>query len=312
MRSASRVGAVFLFLPALAAMGWAGPLRAQSPDQGRPNILMIAVDDLNDWVGVMGGHPNAMTPNIDRLAERGTLFTNAHTAAPLCGPSRAAVLSGLRPSTTGIHGNYTTEKLLSNRYIKRTTLLPIWLAEHGYKTMGTGKISHRGASEQMFQQSTGGRSFGPKPKERMAYRPDPPRTSTDWGAFPERDGQMPDHGYAGWAIEQLGKEHGKPFFLAVGFVRPHVPWHVPRKWFDMHPLEDVQVPFSKPGDLRDVPEVARRMTDLKMMPSMQWMKKKDRWAKSVQAYLACTTFMDAQVGRVLDALETARTRGTRS
>jgi arylsulfatase A-like enzyme len=271
-----------------------------------PNVLFIAIDDLNDWVGVLDGHPQALTPHIDGLAASGVVFLNAHTQAPLCGPSRASLMSGLRPSTTGIYGQIEDEDLRSaHRYMDSTAFLPEYFAGHGYKTMGIGKLFHRHAPEGVFEES-GGRypGFGPSPEERFHW--DQPETSTDWGAFPQADSMMPDHQSASWTIERLQQEHERPFFLAVGFLRPHVPWYVPQSWFDLHPINSITLPPYLPEDMDDVPETGRKMAAVPQMPTTEWAIENEQWPAIVQAYLASVSFVDAQVGRVLDALDKSR------
>jgi iduronate 2-sulfatase len=274
-------------------------------EEKKPNILMVVIDDLNDWVGVMNTHPNALTPNIDKLAGQGILFTNAHAAAPLCGPTRAAVLSGLRPSTTGIYSQNNFRVLKTNPYIGAVTLLPAFFSQNGYKTLGTGKIFHEGSPPEAFDVvGQYRRDFGPYPDERVAYTPPTGHsTSTDWGAFPEKDEDMPDWQNAQWVIEQLNEQHDKPFFMSVGFVRPHVPWFVPQRWFDLHPLENIVLPLNKENQLANLPETSRRFAHLPAMPQMDWMKDDQRWEKSVQAYLASISFVDHCVGMVIDALQ---------
>ena len=280
-------------------------LEAVAKEQKNPNILLIIIDDLNDWIGVMNAHPNTKTPNMDRLANRGTLFTNAHAAAPVCSPTRATILSGLLPSTTGIYGSTRYDTLTGNPHVSQVDLLPAYFSKHGYKTLSTGKIFHEGSPKEAFDVVGVERhTFGPRPAERISYTPpEGYSTSTDWGAFPERDEQMPDYQYARWAEEQLQKEHAQPFFMSVGFVRPHVPWFVPQKWFDMHPLEEVMLPLHCESQFDDWPETALRFKELPQMPQMEWMREENRWRESVQAYLACVTFVDHCVGIVLDALE---------
>ncbi|MEZ4697360.1 MAG: sulfatase [Rhodothermales bacterium] len=274
-----------------------------APNTPPPNILFIAVDDLNDWVGALNGHPNTLTPNIDRLAASGTLFLNAYTQAPLCGPSRASLMSGLRPSTTGLYGQ-TDDSDLRNAHplLQTATFLPEFFGKRGYKTMGIGKLFHQHAPEGVFEVS-GGREpgFGPKPPERRYW--DRPETSTDWGPFPESDPEMPDYRSADWAVERLRETHDRPFFLGVGFLRPHVPWHVPKQWFDKHPLEKTEVPPYLKGDMDDIPEIGHRVAEVWNMPTTEWAIEQGYWPAIVQAYLASVTFVDAQVGRVLDALE---------
>lgn len=274
--------------------------------QTRPNVLLIAIDDLNDWVGPLDGHPQTSTPAIDRLAASGVTFTNAHTQAPLCGPSRASLMSGQRPSTTGIYGQVEDAVLrLAHPVLDTLQFLPEYFGRNGYKTMGVGKLFHRHAPEGAFEES-GGRhpGFGPAPEKRIHW--DREGTSTDWGPFPDRDEEMPDYRSASWAIERLRQDHDRPFFLAVGFLRPHVPWHAPKKWFDLHPVDDVVLPPYRPDDLADIPDNGLRMATVPPMPTTEWAIEQGQWPAIVQAYLASVSFVDAQVGRVLEALATSR------
>ncbi len=276
-----------------------------------PNVLFIAIDDLNDWLGCMQGHPNAKTPHIDELAANGVLFTNAHCQAPLCGPSRASLMTGLRPSTTGIYGMIDDNKIKSdNPATTDIIFLPEYFKNHGYFTMGIGKLFHHHAPDGLFDES-GGRSpgFGPSPEERFVWdgygsadRDRYGRTSTDWGAYPDADSLMPDYQSADWAIERLQRDYNQPFFLGVGFLRPHVPFYVPQKWFDLHPVEELEMTPYNPNDLQDLPAIAHKINDLPMMPTTTWAIENGEWANIIQAYLACISFVDAQVGRVLQAL----------
>lgn len=268
-----------------------------------PNVLMIIVDDLNDWVGAMGGHPNAKTPNIDKLANAGTLFTNAHASAPLCGPSRASIMTGLAPSTTGIYGHISDKNIRSaSDKTTHSVFLSEYFKKHGYHTAAIGKVFHQKVVEGSFDEY-GGREqgFGPYPEKNMKW--DDPRTSTDWGAFPERDDQMPDFYSANWIAERLAKDYDQPFFMACGFIRPHVPWHVPQKWFDMHPTENIVLPPYLRNDLEDVPEISKRIADHPMMPTTEWAIENGEFRNAVQGYLASVSFVDSCVGIVLDALD---------
>ncbi|AWB68890.1 sulfatase [Saccharobesus litoralis] len=267
---------------------------------------MLAVDDLNNWVGALGGHPNAKTPNIDRLAAKGTTFTNAHAPAPLCGPSRASIMTGLAPSTTGIYGHVHDNDIKSaNDKAAQSIFLSEYFKQHGYYTAAVGKIFHQDVAEGSFDEF-GGRvkMFGPYAPKALNW--DKKGTSTDWGAYPERDDQMPDYDSANWLIEQLEREHDKPFFLAGGFLRPHVPWTVPQKWLDMHPIEDIELPPYLKDDMDDVPEIAKRITEFKMMPTTEWAKESGQWKYIVQAYLASVSFVDSCIGKVLDALDNSQ------
>jgi arylsulfatase A-like enzyme len=281
--------------------------------QKQPNVLFIAVDDLNTWLGCINGRSGTKTPNLDKLAANGVLFTNAQCQAPLCGPSRASLMSGLRPSTTGIYGMIDDDKIRrnDNKATKNVLFLPEYFRNQGYHTMGIGKLFHEHAPDGVFDES-GGRvkGFGPLPEKRFVWdgfgksdRKNYGRTSTDWGAFPETDSLMPDHKSSDWAIERLNRSYDKPFFLGVGYLRPHVPLYVPQKWFDMHPLENIEVAPYKADDLDDVPSVALKINDLPMMPSTEWAIESGEWKKIIQAYLACVSFVDYEIGRVLDALE---------
>ena len=268
-----------------------------------PNVLMLIVDDLNDWVGPLGGHPNTKTPNIDRLADQGTVFTNAHASAPLCGPSRASMMTGLAPSSTGIYGHVTDNDIkAANDKAAQSIFISDYFRQHGYYTAAVGKVFHQKVADGSFD-DYGGRveGFGPYPEERMKWHD--PRTNTDWGPFPASDTQMPDYDSARWLAERLLTEHDKPFFMVGGFLRPHVPWHVPRKWFDLHPVEDLALPPFLEDDLEDVPDIAKRITDVPMMPTTEWAIENGEWKNMVQAYLASVSFVDYCVGIVLDALE---------
>lgn len=268
-----------------------------------PNVLMLIVDDLNDWVGAMGGHPNAKTPNIDKLAGKGTLFTNAHASAPICGPSRASIMTGLAPSTTGIYGHIDDNNIRkASDKTAHSVFLSEYFKKHGYYTAGIGKIFHQRVVDGSFDEY-GGRAtgFGPYPEKNFKW--DHPLTNTDWGAFPERDEQMPDYESAHWIANKLKQKQDKPFFMACGFLRPHAPWHVPQKWFDLHPAKDLYLPPYMSKDLNDVPEIARLITDHPMMPTTEWAIEQGEFRNIVQGYLASVSFVDSCVGIVLDALE---------
>lgn len=273
-----------------------------------PDVLFIAIDDLNDWVGCLGGHPQALTPNIDRLAGEGVLFTNAHCQAPICGPSRASVMTGLAPTTSGIYLQIQDKHIRgANEATRTATFLPDSFEKHGYHTRGVGKILHKGDGAGIFDDYSPGHHMGPKPEVRFKWDPRKMKlegnTQTDWAAYPDHDREMPDVRTAAWAVEQLKTKRDQPVFLAAGFVRPHVPWYVPAKWFAKHPLADIQTPPYRPDDMDDVPEMGRRVAAVPMMPTTEWAIANDEWKAIVQAYLASVTFVDAQVGKLLDALE---------
>ena len=291
----------------------AANIYAQAPGglelKTRPNVLFIVVDDLNDWIGCMAGHPDAITPNIDGIAASGVLFLNAHCQAPICGPSRASVMTGLRPSTTGIYGQIKDKDLREdNPVVQKAVYLSEYFMNQGYKTFGVGKLFHTSDGAGAFQEYGGVfEKYGPKPENRMHYDPawfkKPGNTSTDWGAFPDSDDKMPDTKSANWAIAKLQETHDKPFFLAVGFIRPHVPWHVPQKWFDLFPVDKINLPPYLKDDDNDLPAISKRIAEVPMMPTTEWALETGQWKDMVQAYLASTAFVDDKVGMVLKALK---------
>jgi len=287
------------------ATGHASGGNTQQDSNKQPNVLMIAVDDLNSWVGVMNGHPSSKTPNIDRLASKAITFTNAHAPAPLCGPSRASIMTGLLPSTTGIYGHVKDNDIRSaNRKAAQSTFLSEYFKQHGYYTAAVGKIFHQSVADGSFD-VFGGREhlFGPYSPEPIKW--DRKGTSTDWGAYPEKDQMMPDYDSAKWLVEQLRHKYDKPFFIAGGFLRPHVPWTVPQKWFDKHPIDDIELPPYLSSDLDDVPDIAKRISTYDMMPTTDWAIESGEWKNIVQAYLASISFVDHYIGQVLDALESS-------
>lgn len=267
----------------------------------KPNVLLIAIDDLNDWVGCMGGHPQAKTPNIDRLAKRGVLFRNAHCQSPVCNPSRASMMSGLYPETTGVY--FLNPPIEGAPVIQASTLMPQRFQNEGYHVTGAGKLFHASENAKYVPNYAGQfGGFGPLPEKRLVEFPGV--RLWDWGAFPDRDEKMPDHKVAGWAVSRLEKEFDKPLWLGVGFVRPHVPQYAPQKWFDLYPLETLQLPAVIENDLDDLPGYAIDLTRLKhIAPTAEWVGQHEQWKPLVQSYLACVSFVDHQVGRVLDALD---------
>ncbi|MRX46267.1 sulfatase [Pedobacter puniceum] len=276
--------------------------------QEKPNVLFLVIDDLNDWVSISKKFPGVKTPNIDRLAKSGTYFEKAYSQAPLCGPSRASFLSGLLPSKTGVYlqiKDTDLKQYLDDKF--QVDFLPNYFSKNGYKTLGVGKIFHNGEGIDAFDEYGGKfEAYGPLPEKRFNYDPawfGQKGTQTDWAAFPEKDEQMPDYKYANWAASQLAKKHEKPFFMAVGFIRPHVPWYVPQKWFDLVKNSPTQMPPYLKTDMDDIPQIGKSITEVLEMPTTEWAIQKNNWKDMVQAYLACIAFVDAQVGKVLDALE---------
>ncbi|MFM8272426.1 MAG: sulfatase [Gemmata sp.] len=270
----------------------------------RPNVLFVAIDDLNDWVGPLGGHPQVVTPNMDKLAARGTTFTNAHCQAPLCNPSRTSLLAGLRPSTTGVYALSpwfrTSEKLRGHKTLFQ------WFKANGYATLSAGKIFHGGYPPKEARPAEAD-TFGPpgvlqpRPKSKFVTTPDP-HPLVDWGVFPERDEDCFDHDIATWAVKQLRGPPKGPWFLAVGFQHPHVPCYAPQKWFDLYPADKLVMPQVRADDRDDLPRFASYLHWKLPEPRLKWLQENKQWTPLVRAYLASISFVDAQVGRVLDAL----------
>lgn len=326
---------VLLLLSAIAA--GADETAQRSP--GRPNVLFIAIDDLNDWIGCLGGHPQARTPNLDRLAKRGVLFRHAHCAAPLCNPSRAAVFSGHQPFETGVFANDET----NIRQIRPDlVLIPQHFKQAGYRTFGTGKLLHqtsRGLFDEDFFPDQRWSPLAPRQVEYTADElpskgtADPrhvtqfrgqtlvlplnrlpsdraPHTkageSFDWGPFAADDADMGDGQIAAWAAERLTRSHEQPFFLGVGFYRPHIPLFAPQKYFALYSGVEIKLPAVQDGDLADLSETARqRALEADTAGAHATVVKFEQWKAAVRAYLACVAFVDAQVGKLLDALEAA-------
>ena len=285
----------------VASMTLASRGRAAGRKADRPNVLFIAVDDLNDWIGCLGGHPQTRSPNIDRLAKRGVLFRNAQCAAPACNPSRAALLTGIRPSTSGVYHNPQPWRPV----MPDAVTLPQHFMAHGYRVTGAGKIFHGAypdpASWHVYWPSkTRNRPGDPMPKNRP-LNGIPNTAHFDWGPVEARDEEMGDWQVADWAREQLARPQEKPFFLAVGIFRPHLPWYVPPKYVEMFPPEKVVLPKVKKTDLDDVPEIGRRMA--RPQGDHKKVVESDNWHRAVSGYLASIAFADACVGRVLDALD---------
>lgn len=283
------------------------PSAASAAAASRPNVLFIAIDDQNDWIGCLGGHPLAKTPHIDRLACRGTLFLNAHVQAPLCNPSRTSLMLGLRATTTGIYGLspwFRTVPAWSDR-----VTLPQHFKAQGYKTYSTGKIYHGGAGGPKLRARefdvwgpAGGVGVKP-PKKLIPPTPMGDHPLMDWGVFPHNDEDKGDYQVASWAVERLREMPAEqPFFLAVGFFLPHVPCYATQKWFDLYPDDDSVLPSVPAEDRADTPRFSWYLHWNLPEPRLRWVQENNQWRNLVRSYLACTSFVDSQVGRLLDAL----------
>lgn len=268
----------------------------------RHNLLFIAIDDLNDWIGCLGGHPGTITPNLDQFASRGVLFTKAYCAAPLCNPSRAALMTGIRPSTSGLYDN--NQPMRKSPALERAITLPQRFMERGYRVIGGGKIYHGAYPDpqswhEYFPSQQQNKPPDPVPRSRPVNAI-PKAAHFDWGSLDVSDEEMGDFKVTRWASGELARKQDKPFFLACGIFRPHLPWYVPAKYFDLHPLSKITLPKVNEHDLDDIPPIGRKFA-LSQRDHERVLEHK-QWEKAVQGYLASISFADAQVGRVLEAL----------
>ena len=287
------------------AVGHAENCKADEPV--RPNILFIAMDDLNDWIGVMGGHPQSLTPQLDRLAESSVLFTNAHCVAPACNPSRTAIFTGRSPHRSGLYDN----RQRMRDVLPEAKLLPKVLSEHGYYSAGSGKMLHyfidapswdeyfpSAETENPFP-----RTYNPPNRPLNLPRAGPWQyVETDWGAIDVTDEEYGgDYLVTEWVADQLQQKHDRPFFLACGIYRPHEPWFVPAEYFEPFPLDKIQIPPGyRINDLEDLPPQGKRRGPNRYFEHIQ---EQGQWKRAIQAYLASVHYADAMLGRVLDALE---------
>lgn len=305
-RSAFRPLLAFtVFCVAMQAFGNGG---VQAADEQRPNVLFIISDDLNNSIGSYG-HPQVKTPNIDRLAERGVRFERAYCQYPLCGPSRNSMLTGLYPNSTGI---------LSNSQIFRQSIpnhvsLPQAFRLDGYFAARIGKLYHYAVPKSV---GTNGHDdpgsweleMNPAGCDRLLEEPDiftlrPGNFggTLSWYASPRGDELHTDGLMANdaiWVLERCAREKQRPFFLALGFYRPHTPYVAPAPYFDNYPKEDMPLVEGVEEDIKDVPPLA-----LASHKPEHDLLNDDLRQQAIQAYFSSITFMDAQVGRVLDALD---------
>jgi len=290
-------------------------VRAEGPtssDVRRPNVLFIAIDDLRDWVGYLGKNTQVKTPNLDRLAARGLHFTHSYCAAPVCNASRAALLSGLRPNLTGVY-----ENSVDWRHVipADKTTLPLHFKNNGYYVAGAGKIYHEayrresdwneylpahGVEEDTLFESGKGQTRS----RRKNITSDAPNDGVGGIRFKPlncNDADMDDYQSVSYVLKRLNQPHDRPFFLACGLHKPHMPWSVPKKYYAMYPLDKIVLPKVLENDLDDVPPAGVAMA--KRQGDHTDILKSGRWKEAVQAYLATITFADAMVGRLIDGFD---------
>lgn len=300
----------------------------------KPSVLFIALDDMNDWIGSLGGYCGKVhTPNLDRLARKGITFTNAHSPSTVCNPSRTAIMTGLRPAATGIYNNGQWWRPA----LPDVVTMPEFFRNNGYRAEGGGKIFHHTLGNNppeiwdyyhpQVQDSPWHYDY-PVPGQhvpkkgvhwpegfplngienvKLGKRPPLNYREFDWGPFEKGDLEMGDGRTVRWAVDFLERPQNKPFFLAAGIYRPHLPWYVPRKYFELYPLDEINLPEVKEDDLDDVPEAGRKMAQARLA-DFELVKKSGKYREAVRAYLASISFADAQVGHLLDALDSSPQR----
>ena len=334
-------------------------VQAEAAKQDRPNVVFIVLDDMNDSVEGMGGHPQAKTPNLSRLAAEGIRFTNAHSAAPVCGPSRASLWTGVYPHNSGLYGHKQGQnRWHNNPVLKNNKPFFEHFADNGYRIYGAGKIFHENhGTRPLFKRSDGrgtfgyGQDYGPFAftgekskgiKNALRAHPDVPTqlgvtgfnsyASVDsvpdegWILLPDRKltplrynteqdrDRLPDEITADFGIDVLQQDHDKPFLITLGIIRPHAPWHAPQPHFDKFPLDEMKMPPYLENDLDDVAkelwhfelpngQVVQNYGMWRFKTLQDAYEGDEGWRRWMQAYLACVSFADEQIGRVLDALE---------
>lgn len=291
-----------------------GALRAPAQNR-KPNVLFIAIDDMNDWVSILHGLPGVKTPNLERLARMSTLFTNAQCASPACAPSRLSIMTGVHPARSGVMNNigYDGPEWRKNPVLKDVKTLEQFFKDNGYTTLAGGKIYHSLAPpwQQLNQADPDGWDFWfpsmsvPIPyqvraPDNLIFHPEwkgkAPNQYFTWAPLQVRDDKMADNQTVNWARYEMMQPRSKPLFLAVGLFKPHMPWEVPQKYFDMYPLDSIPDLAVKANDLEDAFDHGRRLWH-------KYVVENNQWKKVLQAYMACLTFSDAQLGLLLDGFE---------
>ena len=287
--------------------------RTQQPTPQKINVLFISMDDLNDGIDPLGGHSQARTPNLTRLANESVNFTQAYCASASCNPSRTSIMTGLAPYTSGVYSNYQDWR----EVITDFKSIGKYFRDNGYYSTGAGKIFHYHMIDPLCWDDYWPSVENNMPREYFPERPkneDGTVTTVnmpefenmykmfDWAALDIDDSKMGDHQSVSHVVSQLEKEHDRPFFLACGIYRPHLPWYVPQKYFDMFPLDTIQLPKVLENDLDDMSDRAKDIAH-RGGNYHQHVLEADQWKEAVQAYLASIAFADAMLGILLDALE---------
>jgi arylsulfatase A-like enzyme len=285
----------FLLTLFLASSFW---LEGKVEDTKRPSVLLINVDDWNDWNSVLKGHSQAITPNIERFAKKGVTFSNAICASPSCVPSRPALFTGIAPSRSGNISN-DSGKLPWRFYAgPKTITIPKLFSQNGWASIGIAKNFHRGDAPEFDTYIPPFKT--PKKLKKVGLNLN---SSAIWDIADMPVSEMGDYKAASAAIKTIDSHEG-PLLLSVGIYRPHVPWIVPQAYFDMYPPESLKLSERRVGDLDDLPERLKLVAGLEAKFGKGYHEKLVRKGydkQFVRAYLASVTFADEQVGRILDA-----------
>lgn len=275
--------------------------------QKQPNVLFIAVDDMNDWTTLFDEDYPIQTPNIEKLAERGAFFSHAYSSSPACNPSRASVMTSTRPHKTGIYGNLSDwRKTLSD---KKT--IQQYFMDHGYYVVGSGKIFHHSLDHAMHDNSSFdefllmklNKPYPPSKKNNLEWYGS---INTDWGAWPEQIEQTKDYKTVQYATQFLQREHNKPFFLNVGIYKPHSPFFAPKEFFEPYPINSIEVPKTEDEDWERTSGAKHLLKPVEWFwAGMEKAVEEDPniYREYVQAYQAASTFSDKMIGKVIDALD---------
>jgi len=261
----------------------------------KPNIVFIAIDDMNDWAGFMKGHPQAMTPNMDELAQQGVVFTNAQTVAPGCSPSRNALLYGVEPYNSGLYPFYDhgIHKQLKEKY----TSLPTFLKQNGYNTYGSGKIHH--GPEYGNQEWTSYLDAERFPKVFAKGKGFANNKKSSFRPVTNPLEQLFDHQVASYGIDVINQKHDKPYFAAIGLVKPHLPFDCPVQFYDALP-EKIEAPAILENDLNDI---GREGNSMRRAGDDKKFTANNQWEDVRRAYLSCISWVDYNVGRIISAVE---------
>lgn len=272
-----------------------------------PNVLFISIDDLNDWVEPLSGHPQSSTPNLSAFANEAVNFKHSYCASPGCNPSRSALLSGRHTFRSGMYSNYQDWRKVGK--ITEHPTLPHYFRQNGYYTAGAGKIFHYSQVDTLAWDDYFPAIKNPMPQEVFPdKRPaSMPRfkymyNMFDWSPINVPDTTTSDFRSVDFIADQLRLEHDKPFFLACGIYRPHLPWYVPQEYFERFPLKSIQLPKTKENDLDDLGGRAKELIKRGGNYHKHVVEAR-QWKQAVQGYLASIAYADAMVGHLLSSLD---------